>query len=152
MLAEFWQPSTPQWLTGTKSGKPPLRGFGNLYFPVGDTPQTNGGIGLRARTSLQDDDWDFDVNILMPGDKHSPHFTSGITGHTYATAWQIEFSDRATAHGLPPKLYVFALSDNCEIVPLDANNAFYEGAAFVYADEERTQPLGHAFVEQMGFN
>jgi hypothetical protein len=152
VLAEFWQPSTPQWLTGTKSGKPPLRGFGNLYFPAGDTPRANGGIGLRPRTSLQDDDWDFDVNILVPGNEHSPHFTSKITGHTYATAWQIEFSDRAIAHGLPPKLYVYVVSDNCEIVPLDAVTAFYEGAATVYADEERTQPLGHAFVEQMGFD
>jgi hypothetical protein len=152
VLAEFWQPSTPQWLTGTRSGKPPMNGFGNLYFPVGDAPQANGGIGLVPRKSLQQEEWDFDVNVLDPGNGESPHWASKLSGHTYATAWQIEFSGRATAHGLPPKLYVFAISDNCEIVPLNMHGAFFEGAALVYADQERTQLLGHAFVEQMGFN
>ena len=129
-----------------------MNGFGNLYFPVGDAPQANGGIGLSRENRCSRSEWDFDVNILEPGNDESPHWTSKLSGHTYATAWEIEFSGRATAHGLPPKLYVFAVSDNCEIVPLSKDGAFFEGAALVYADKERTQLLGQAFVEQMGFN
>lgn len=156
-LAEFWEPATMQWITGTKVGKPPKGGFANLYFPVdGTTPQLNGGIGLRPRTSSteKDEDWDFDVNILDPvAAEHSPHWYSPASKKTYATAWQIDFSDRVTAHGIPNTLYVFAISDNCEIlVPGNPKLAFFEGAARVYADKEQTKLLGYAFVEQMGFN
>jgi hypothetical protein len=155
VLAEFWQKSTPQWITGTGTGRPPKDGFGNLYFDVGGaTPPMNGGIGLRPRKSLQDEEWDFDVNILEPtAPASSPHWQSPITGKTYATAWQIEFSPELTAaHELPQTLYVFEISDNCEIIISGNEGAFFEGAARVYADKERTRFLGHAFVEQMGFD
>jgi hypothetical protein len=149
VLAEFWQkpkPGEKQWITGTKVGKPPLNGFGNLYFPLDTkTPPMNGGMGLRSG-------WDFEVNILYPKDpQNSPHWKSPISGNTYATAWQIDFAPRFTKYGIPEKLYVFAICENCEILP-PLGGAFFEGAALVYADKEKTQPLGHVFVEQMGFN
>jgi len=154
VLAEFWQQTTPQWITGTKAGTPPENGFGNFYFDsTGMNPPMNGGVGLRARTVDGGDDWDFDVNILDPVDTGaSPHWQSKISGKTYTTAWQLDFSPRATAYGLPPALYLFAVSDNCEVIPTDGASAFFEGAAFVYADRERITPLGNAFVEQMGFD
>jgi len=154
VLAEFWRKSSPQWITGTMTCKPPKNGFGNLYFPIdGTTPQMNGGMGLRPRKSLQDEEWDYDVNILDPTDPaSSPHWKSPISQKTYATAWQIAFSPALTARGLPQTLYVFAVSDNCEIITLGNDSAYFEGAAKVYADRERTRFLGHAFVEQMGFD
>jgi hypothetical protein len=154
-LAEFWQPSSPQWITGTGVGRPPGHGFGNLYRPIcGGPGQANGGLGLRPRTSLQDTDWDFDVNLLDTGaPAHSPHWRSPFSGKTYATAWRIDFSPRLAADaGLPPVLYLFAVSDNCEVAPAGAASAFFEGAAWVYEDAERTRPRGLAFVEQMGFD
>lgn len=155
-LAEFWRPSEPQWFTGTLTGRPPKNGFGNLYFASDGTPQANGGLGLKPRTSMREEDWDFDVNVLDPTDaERSPHWRSPSTGKTYATAWRIDLSARlrdAVGRRLPGTLYLFALSDNCEIVPGGPDAAFFEGAALVYADPERTRPLGHAFVEQMGFD
>ncbi|HEX5182059.1 MAG TPA: hypothetical protein VFW19_02790 [Allosphingosinicella sp.] len=153
-LAEFWQKSTPQWITGTGVGKPPRHGFGNLYFPRDlDAPQANGGLALKARTAEVSDDWDFDLNLLDPRDPGaSPHWTSPASNKTYATAWRIDFAPRAQRAGLPPTLYLRALSDNCEIIPSTADAAFFEGAALVYADRDFRRRLGQAFVEQMGFN
>jgi len=153
-VAEFWQPSSPQWVTGTGVGKPPRHGFANLYFPHDPNgPQGNGGLALRARTTATCEDWDFDLNILHPSKREeSPHWTSPETGRTYATAWRIDFGPRAQSAGLPPVLYLRAISDNCEIVPAGPDSAFFEGAALVYADREYRRRLGQAFVEQMGFN
>jgi len=153
VLAEFWKPSDPQWITGTRVGRPPRQGFGNLYYHTGDSTRGNGGRFLRARLSRDSKDWDYDVNILWPDTPEtSPHWRSPLTGHTYATAWQIDFAPALAEHGLPATLYVYAISENCEIIIIDAAGAFYEGAALVYADRERTTLLGHVFVEQMGFN
>ncbi|MBO9712345.1 hypothetical protein [Sphingomonas sp.] len=152
-LALFWRPSTPQWITGTKVGRPPKQGFGNLYLPVqGHQPQGNGGLALKPRLG-PGDDWDFDLNILDPGTPDaSPHWTSPASGHSYATAWQIDFAPRVQRLGLPPTLYLRALSENCEIIPGDASGAFFEGAALAFADREGKRRIGQAFVEQMGFN
>ncbi|WP_445679740.1 hypothetical protein [Radicibacter daui] len=153
-LAEFWQPSTPQWITGTGVGKPPKHGFGNLYYPLDRrVPQGNGGLALTARTAQSGEDWDFDLNILTPADPaHSPHWRSPASGKTYATAWRIDFAPRAQRHGLPPALYLRTISENCEIIPATPDGGFFEGAALVYADSAFEHRLGHAFVEQMGFN
>lgn len=157
VLAEFWQPSpppTPQWITGTKVGRPPQDGFGNLYDATGgNSCRKNGGRPLRPKLSLDSKDWDFDVNILTPDKPEtSPHWTSPLTGQTYASAWQINFAPWLLEYGLPETIYVYAVSDNCEIMMLSKQGAFFEGAAMVYADRERTKLLGHVFVEQMGFN
>ncbi|MEG3150159.1 hypothetical protein U1769_09695 [Sphingomonas sp. ZT3P38] len=153
-LALFWQPSNPQWITGTAVGRPPKQGFGNLYLPVrGTTPQGNGGLALTPRTATSGDDWDFDLNILDPdAPTQSPHWKSPASGKTYATAWRIDFAPRAQHQGLPPVLYLHTVSDNCEIIPATPSGAFFEGAALVYADRERQRRIGQAFVEQMGFN
>ncbi len=153
-LALFWQPSTPQWITGTAVGRPPKEGFGNLYLPVrGDQPQGNGGLALTPRTAMSGDDWDFDLNLLDPDTPDiSPHWTSPASGKTYATAWRIDFSPRAQHHGVPPVIYLHAVSDNCEIIPATPSGAFFEGAALASADRDGRRRIGQAFVEQMGFN
>jgi hypothetical protein len=154
-LVEFWQPQTggdKQWITGTKVGKPPQQGFGNLYDEAGGDAGQNGGRPLRPRLGLNSKDWDYDVNILLPekpGD--SPHWTSPLSKHTYATAWQIDFAPSLRDRGLPETAYVYAVSDNCEnLVPM--TGGYFEGAALVYADQDKKQLLGYVFVEQMGFN
>lgn len=154
VLTEFWQKSEPQWITGTKTGKPPKAGFGNLYYKTGgDTFRSNGGRRLRPKLSQESDEWDYDVNILHPDTpEKSPHWTSPLTGQTYATAWQIDFAPGLSVHGLPETIYVYAVSDNCEIILLTNKGAFFEGAALVFADMAKTKLLGHVFVEQMGFN
>jgi hypothetical protein len=154
-LVEFWQPQTgsdKQWITGTKVGKPPKQGFGNLYYKTGGGPGQNGGRPLRPRLKLDSKDWDYDVNILDPEKPEaSPHWTSPLSKHTYATAWQIDFAPHLRDDGLPGTAYVYAVSDNCEnLVPL--TGGYFEGAALVYADKDKKQLLGHVFVEQMGFN
>ncbi len=154
VLVEFWRKSDPQWITGTKVDKPPKEGFGNLYYPAGrDTINANGGRRLRPKLSPHDAEWDYDINILIPErPDRSPHWQSPLSGKAYATAWQIDFSERLGHEGLPRTIYVYAVSDNCEILMIDKQDAFFEGAALVYADKERTTLIGHVFVEQMGFN
>jgi hypothetical protein len=116
-------------------------------------PMHNGGRTLRARSLSDEKDWDYDVNILIPDHpENSPHWKSPFSGHTYASAWQIDFAAGAQALGLPAAMYVFAISANCEFVASGGTASAFEGAALVYANREQTQPLGHAFVEQMGFN
>jgi hypothetical protein len=155
-LAEFWQPSNPQWITGTKVGLPPQNGFGNLFFSTSQnaTPVSNGGRQLKPRLSLTDDEpWDFDINILEPGEgNNSPHWHSPLTGQRYATAWELEFAPHMQQYGVPEKLYVYALCENCENVMPMKLNAYFEGTAMAYTDKEQTNMVGHVFVEQMGFN
>lgn len=159
-LAEFWQPALPgekQWITGNKVNKPPLNAFGNLYYAAGSSNTTvqNGGYRLLPKIDGESSEWDFDVNILNSAHPNqSPHYTSALSGNTYATAWEISFSPSLLARmdSLPPVLYLFAICENCENVPPRNIGAFFEGAALVYADKERREPKGYAFVEQMGFN
>jgi hypothetical protein len=154
VLAEFWEPSPRQWITGTGVGKPPRHGFGNLYLPLDATaPQGDGGLALKPRTAMTGEDWDFDLNILDPrAGPDSPHWTSPASLKTYATAWRVDFAPRAQRAGLPATLYLRAISDNCEIINSTPDEAFFEGAAWVCADPDFRHRLGQAFVEQMGFN
>jgi hypothetical protein len=135
-------------------GRPPQNGFGNLYCKLGrESFSKNGGQPLRPRFSLTNDDWDYDVNILTPDEPEtSPHWTSPRTRQTYATAWRIDFAPWLLEYGIPGTVYAYAVSDTCEIVLLSKKGAFFEGAAILYSDKQRTQRLGHVFVEQMGFN
>ncbi|MCU0285331.1 MAG: hypothetical protein MUF15_02925 [Acidobacteria bacterium] len=154
-LAEFWQKSDPQWITGTKVGKAPKNGFGNLFFKTEESsaPINNGGMYLKPRLNMDDKDWDFDINILnSEPPQNSPHWESPISHHTYATAWEIEFSIRIQQYGLPDKLYVFAICENSENVLPGKIDSFFEGAALAYDDKDQKTLVGYVFVEQMGFN
>lgn len=149
MLASFWQEHADQWVTGTRVGKPPVDWLGNIYLrPQGAMP--NGGMYLRQ--GMHTGEPDFDINILRPRDGGaSPHWRSPGSNRTYATGWQVRFSKRL-ARVVPRKLFIVALVDPCENLLPDADNAFWEGAAVVYSDPELTHRIGHAFVEQMGFD
>ncbi|HEV2642011.1 MAG TPA: hypothetical protein VGT98_04870 [Candidatus Elarobacter sp.] len=156
VLAAFWQPAAgaKQWITGTAVKRPPLGGFGTVYFPP-DAMSLNGGRGLIgahvAAHHVGSDGVDFDINILDPHHPdHSPHWQSAASGYTYATAWAISFDKRLSELGVPAAMYLRLLVGGCEVDML--GNFFSEGAAYIYADEAMTQRIGTAYVEQMGFN
>jgi hypothetical protein len=155
-LATFWQPpAVPdmhlQWVTGTRVGRPPLGGFGTVYLPGGGSfAGRNGGQPIQGADAYGTHD--FDVNILDPrrGDQ-SPHWQSTASGHTYSTGWWLSFDPRLSALGVPENLYLRAVVDGCEnLLPL--TSGFWEGAANIYATREGGEPIGHAFVEQMGYD
>lgn len=164
VLACFWQAPPGgglQWQTGTLLGLPPVATYGNVYFPPGNDPRrmANGGSYLRG---IEKDDpepyvFDFDVNILDPDHPDaSPNWQSSILGKaTYANGWQIRTGSQWQAYGLPATLYLKALVSGCENVLPGTElpfSAYWEGAAAVFVDKELSQEIGHAFVEQMGFN
>jgi CrtC N-terminal lipocalin domain len=159
LCACFWQEPKPpllQWQTGTLLGLPPLAAYGNLYLNEAGRRVRNGGTYLRG-LELGDPDpnvFDFDVNILQPDQPDtSPHWKS--PGSTYSNGWWIRIGTDGQRYGLPPNLYLKAIVSGCENVLPSTSlrlNAYWEGAANVYSDPGLTQQIGHAFVEQMGFN
>lgn len=149
VLAPMWpQAKAPQtqWISGTKVGRPPIGGYGNLYFPP-DLDFHNGGMRLHALGP----DADFDVNIFEPDDPSKSPSWKNSDDVVYCTKWQIGFSRAVTRLGVPDTVYMEMLIPGCPIAfPLQ--NSFYEGAARLYSDRACAQPIGHAFVEQMGYN
>ncbi len=161
-LAVFWNEHSPQWIVGTKVGRPAKNGFGNIFLASGEFPYTahNGGVYLQPKLKVDqpESEWDFDINILNPSDpSNSPHWKSAFSGHTYATALEIDFSPRAQQYGLPSSLYLYAIVDICEnTLPLNSD-CFFEGAAKVFDKklrdgQENEEPVGYAFIEEMGYN
>ncbi len=163
VLSCFWQPAAQgklQWKTGTLLGLPPLMANGNIYFTLDEDLRRvpNGGSYLRGH-ELNDPNpevFDFDVNILNPNKPDdSPHWKSPLSGSTYSNGWWIRIDPKWQQYGLPENLYIRAMVSGCENAlpsPQLPLNTFWEGAATVYADSELKQVIGHAFVEQMGFN
>ena len=143
-LASFWQPSTPQWRTGSALGLPPLpASFGNLHFPLDGTKRPSGSAYLYG---YDQGAFDFDVNL--PAAPLS--WISPVSGHTYALAWDLSFGPAAAAAAGAARLHLKALVQGCENLLPNASNAFWEGAVAVTDDSGAT--VGHGFVEQMGFN
>ena len=147
-LESFWQPSTPQWRTGSLLGLPPLAGsFGNLFYPVDGRKRPSGSAYLYG---LEGDTYDFDVNVLQG--PAPPSWTSPVSGHTYATSWQVRFGPGYAAELGLDTLYLHALVPGCENLLPDLGNAYWEGAVSISSDPEGRTVVGHGFVEQMGFN
>ena len=165
IFVSFWQPvdspnvnQTKQWITGSKVGLPPLFSFGNVYYSnnIGNTQNVyamhNGGKYLRGYSvdksspNMVDGKPDFDINILEPSNPSvSPHWTSTKSGNTYATAWEIGYNNT--------QIYLYAMVQGCEnYIGFNKLHMYWEGAAYVYADKDRKNLIGTAFVEQMGFN
>jgi hypothetical protein len=149
LCACFWQPPTPpllQWQTGTLLGRPPLAAYGNLYFNEEGRRVHNGGSYMRG-VEKDDPDYgvfDFDVNILQPDSPDdSPHWQSQASTQTYSTGWWIRIGAEWQRYGLPENLYLTAVVTGCENVLPSASlpplNAYWEGAANVYADPGLTQ-------------
>jgi hypothetical protein len=166
VCACFWQEPAAgklQWQTGTLLGLPPLTTYANLYYPLpadGDLRRiANGGSYLRGieKEDAEGSPFDFDINILTPDTPgSSPHWQSPLLEKpTYSNGWWIRVDPKWESFGLPSNLYLKALVNGCEnALPCTATPlvAYWEGAATVFSDAACTQPIGSAFVEQMGFN
>ena len=148
VLANIWSKNAvPRdkylvWQSGDKLKRPPILGEGNVYYPLPKTRkeyyQMRGG-----GTFLTTDD--FSINILNAEDPNqSPHWESKLTGNTYCTAWAIDFKN---IWNNPRTLYLFAFVDSCEV-----GTNFWEGAVYIYTDEERKNLCGTGWVEQAGYN
>ena len=142
-LTFFWPPQNPkpQWIVGDELNPPipPTSKFGIRYprLPHWDKVSPISGV-----TVLENDK--FYLNIANPEhpDK-SPHWKSKSSGHTYCTEWKLE---------LGGKLYrMVAVVPGSEVGM--KGNQFFEGAACIYVySSDLNTPVGHAFVEQMGYN
>lgn len=159
-LAVFWDEYKKQWIVGSKVGRFPINGFGNVFFDD-DKEACNGGVYLFPKLEGSgSEDWDFDINILDPKNyANSPHWTSSLSNNTYATALNISFSSRAQKnYKIPSEMYLYAIVDNCENRLPYSINSFFEGAAVIYSQpleknkETDNQILGYAFIEEMGYN
>jgi predicted secreted hydrolase len=145
------RPKGQQWLSGRAVGQPPAGGYGNLFLAAGADRYNGGALLLALGPDGSDDGWDYDVNLFDPGDPaNSPHWT-GPSGNTYATKWSIAFTDRLAQWGVPPMVYIDAVTQGCEN-SLAGSNPFWEGAVRIYSDEACTNQIGWGFAEQMGYN
>ena len=153
-VASFWQPAAAgqkQWLTGTSLGLPPMaNSFGNLYYPL-DASHLASGSAYLYGYDAKDGSFDFDVNPILPSSA-SPSWTSPVSGHTYATAWDVHIGPGYRSVTGAEHLYLHALVPGCEDLMPDSINAFWEGAVTITTDPAGTDLVGTGFVEQMGYN
>ena len=140
MFAFFWPEKSQQWIVGTKLNPPvyPKSKIG-LEYPA--LTHWDGYSPFQGVNVLPQDD--FDLNILDPNNPTlSPHWTSKAGHcHTYCSAWQLRIRDEVYA--------VKVLVPESE-VNLGLSSYFFEGAATV--KDKSGDEVGHAFVEQMGYN
>ena len=125
-----------QWIVGTGTGYPPVAQTG-LEYPA--LLHWDGKTPVQGVHVLEKDE--FDLKILDPSDpENSPHWKStNEDGNTYCTAWYLS---------LKGKVYkMLVIVPGCEVW---LDTYFYEGAAVLY--DENDDVVGHAFVEQMGYN
>ena len=124
-----------QWIVGTDVGYHPTAQTA-LEYP--SLQNWEGSLPIQGVNVLKKEE--FDLNILNPSDpENSPHWKSK-KGNTYCTAWHLKLKD---------KVYkMVALVPDCEVW---LDTYFFEGSAALY-DENEAEAVGHAFVEQMGYN
>lgn len=140
----FWSPQRIQWRVGTELNPPvpPVNQIG-IEYPALKT--WNGSTPVQGVNALEASE--FNLNILKPNDPPaSPHWQSSSSGNTYCTAWQLQIRDK-----------VYTMSVLVSDSEVTAGTSFFEGAATLYApfhtqDKMYEVEVGHAFVEQMGYN
>ena len=132
----LWPKKEKQWIVGTDVGYPPTiqtaLEYPSLQHWDGSSPIQ--GVNVLKKQEV-------DLNILTPTDpENSPHWksTTNEKGNTYSTAWHLKLKD---------KVYkMVALVPECEVC---LDTYFFEGVATLY---DENVEVGHAFVEQMGYN
>ncbi len=134
-ISFYWKKKENQWISGTAVGYPPVNQTA-LEYPVVKN-WSKSSTPIHGSNILGQDD--FDLNILLPSDpKLSPHWTSS-NGNTYCTAWELKLKGQTyTLQALIPEAEVHLMT------------YFYEGCASIY--DEKKALVGHAVVEQMGYN
>ena len=139
-ISFYWQKKEEkgtQWIVGTDVGCPPTSKTA-LEYPA--LQNWDGSSPVQGVNVLENQE--FDLNILTPSDpENSPHWksTTNEKGNTYCTAWHLKLKD---------KMYKMVALVRGSEVWLDTY--FFEGTATLY--DESDVEVGHAFVEQMGYN
>ena len=140
----FWKPQRNQWIVGSELDPPvpPVNKIG-IEYPALKT--WNGSSPVQGAHILESTE--FDLNILKPKDpQESPHWKSNTSGNTYCTAWQLRIRGKD-----------YTMSVLLPDSEVKAGMFFFEGAATLYVpfrthDKIYEVEVGHAFVEQMGYN
>ena len=149
-LSFMWPPTNPQWIVGDELDPPipptPKSGLRYPRLPDWDNESAILGVTILEKES-------FNLNIKDPKDKgNSPHWKSKSSDQTYCTEWKLELEGKPykMVAVVPGSEVYFDLPkvDGVQIIP---PQYFFEGAALIYDDEGKTL-VGHAFVEQMGYN
>ncbi len=141
-LTFYWPPRDDkgtQWIVGTDVDFPPIDQTAVEYPAI---TQQSGSSPIQGTNILENTE--YNCNILNPSDPaNSPHWSNKETdGNTYCSAWNLTLKGK--------KYIVTALVPQAE-VNLVTN--FYDGAANIYEIDGCIENLvGHAFIEQMGFN
>ena len=126
-----------QWIVGTEVGCPPTSKTA-LEYPA--LLNWDGSSPVQGINVLENQE--FDLNILTPSDpENSPHWKSATNekGNTYCTAWHLKLKDRVYK--------MVALVPGSEVW---LDTYFFEGTATLH--DENDIEVGHAVVEQMGYN
>ena len=126
-----------QWIVGTEVGCPPTSKTA-LEYPA--LLNWDGSSPVQGVNVMENQE--FDLNILTPSDpENSPHWKSATNekGNTYCTAWHLKLKDRVYK--------MVALVPGSEVW---LDTYFFEGTATLH--DENDNEVGHAVVEQMGYN
>lgn len=143
VIVFFWKPKVKpekQWIVGTELEPAiyPTKKIG-LEYPALPT-SWDGHAPVQGVNVLESSD--FDLNIWNPKDpRSSPHWTSPA-GITYCSSWRLRIRDKVY------KMTVLVPGSEVKCV----EQGFFEGAATITLPESDIQEVGHAFVEQMGYN
>lgn len=138
-----WPPAKKgekQWKVGSELQPPvyPMSKVGLEYPSLPDWGSSPLDLAAEGVNVLRQDE--FDLNILDPGDPdNSPHSSSTV--NTYCTAWKLMIKG---------KVYNMKAVVPDSEVQLFSSHAF-EGAASIFSIDD-DEEVGHAFIEQMGYN
>ncbi len=140
-ISFYWKEKQDQWISGTAVHHPPVNKTA-IEYPVFKNWRKS-LTPIQGSNILAQDD--FDLNIFPPSDPKLPsnwqsHWQSkNGPKNTYATAWKLKLKGHIyTLKALIPEAEVHLMT------------YFYEGCAGIY--DEKSVLVGHAVVEQMGYN
>ena len=139
-LVFFWPRKTEQWKVGSEL-QPPVYPKSKIGLEYPSLPNWQGESHPPVSGVVVLGQDEFDLNILEPGDPNSsPHWNSKPSQPTYCTAWRLMIKG---------KVYnMTALVPGSQV---KQGKYFFEGAASICNISDGTE-VGHAFIEQMGYN
>ena len=142
-LVFFWPTKNKQWQVGSEL-QPPVYPTGRIGLEYPSLPGWQGQSLPPANGVIVLGQDEFDLNLLNADDpNNSPHWTSPTSNNTYSTAWRLMIKGNIySMKAWVPKSEVSG--------GLGGSIHFFEGAASIYNHEG--EEVGHAFVEEMGYN
>ena len=139
----LWPRKKNQWIVGDKLTPPipPHHKYCVKYPYDSDWVNWKGMPAIQGVYVLEQDE--FNLNIFNPNNPSlSPHWKSPVSGQTYCTKWQLQLGD---------KQYIMT-SLVPEAESTSSTEYFHESIAPITDPKDHSgEPVGYAFVEQMGF-